>query len=96
MCDTLTIPEASRRMPELVKRATSARERFVIKGEDGSTAAIVGTGDLHRLESSEAVSGMRGLLLAVGALAEFDDLDGILDGIQQRRELARDRGVSFP
>jgi hypothetical protein len=47
------------------------------------------------LEAGEEARSGKGLLAAVGALAEVEDLDQILDDIQRQRANAMDREVSL-
>lgn len=55
--------------------------------------ALVSADDLARLERETPSGG--GLLAAVGAWADFDDLDEMVAEIYRRRERAKDRRVAM-
>jgi hypothetical protein len=56
-------------------------------------AALVSADDLARLEQEPAAP--RGLLAAVGAWADFEELDEVVREIYEQRERARDRAVAL-
>ena len=56
-------------------------------------AALVSADDLAR-PGTGAGPAPRGLLAAVGAWADFEELDEVVQGIYRQRERARDRAVA--
>lgn len=87
----LNVAEAKRRLSELMSRVAYRGERFLIRRRNVPMVALVPAGDLSKLEQ-EASPG-RGLLAAVGAWAEFDDLDETVKEIYRQRRRAKDRRV---
>jgi len=93
MAKPVSVAEAKSRISELVGEAAYGGERFLIERRGKPMAAIVSAEDLSRLESAEAATG-GGLLAAVGALADVEDLDEVLADIQAQRARAADREVA--
>ncbi len=56
-------------------------------------AALVSIEDLTRLEKEPVAP--KGLLAAVGALAEFEELESMVEEIYRQREQAQDRPVDL-
>jgi prevent-host-death family protein len=93
MVDVLSVAEAKKRLSELMSRVAYKNERFLIERRGKPTAALVSAEDLARLEERPATS--RGLLAAVGAWADFEELDQVIEDIYQQRQQAQDRPVSL-
>jgi prevent-host-death family protein len=83
MTQSISVAEAKRRFSELVNRASFGQERFLIEGRGKPVGAIVSAEDLVRLEEAAPPAPRHGLLAAVGALADIEDLDKILADIQE-------------
>ena len=71
MADTIDVAEAKRRLSELMSRVAYKSKGFLIKRRGKLMAVLVSIGDLARLEKGAEVP--KGLMAAVGALADFDD-----------------------
>ena len=93
MAKSFSIAEAKSRFSELVNRAAYGQERFLVERRGKPVGAIVSAADLDRLEAGEPARPRHGLLAAVGALAEVEELDEILEEIQRQRATASDREV---
>ena len=91
MADIISVAEAKKRLSELMSRAAYKNERFLIERRGKPMAALVPVEDLARLEDKSTVP--KGLLTAVGAWAEFDNLDKVIEDIYNQREQAQDRPV---
>lgn len=90
--------EFKRRFAEIAAQVRYAGERIVVTRRNTPMAALVGLDDLRRIEAAE-VSGptsTQGLLAAIGAWSEYDDLDRVVEAIYRARKLAEDRPMSFP
>ena len=96
MVSPVGVAEAKSRISELVGRAAFGRERFLIERRGKPMAAIVSARDLERLESVDDPRIGGGLLAAVGALADIDDLDEILADIQAQRASASLPHIALP
>ena len=93
MADVLSVADAKKRLSELMSRVTYNRERFLIERRGKPMAALVSVEDLARLEKEPVPS--RGLLAAVGAWADFEELDQVIGEIYRQRRQASDRPVSL-
>jgi len=93
MTSVLGVGEAKKRLSELMSRVVYRGERFLIRRRGRPMAALVSADDLARLEQEPAAP--RGLLAAVGAWADFEELDEVVREIYEQRERARDRAVAL-
>lgn len=93
MASVLGVGEAKKRLSELMSRVVYRGERFLIRRRGRPMAALVSADDLACLEQEPASP--RGLLAAVGAWADFEELDEVVQEIYQQRERARDRAVAL-
>ena len=88
-----SVADAKKHLSELMGRVAYNQERFLILRRGKPMAALVSIEDLARLEKDPAAP--RGLLAAVGALADFDELDEMIKDIYLQREQAKDRAVEL-
>jgi prevent-host-death family protein len=85
------VAEAKARFSELLNRASFSHERFLIRKRGKAVAAIVSTEDLARLENE--VAPRRGLMAAVGILADIPDWDNAVRQVMEDRRSRADRDV---
>ncbi len=93
MTNLLGVGEAKRRFSEMMSRVAHKGERFLIQRRGRPTAVLVPIEDLDRLERETVAP--RGLLAAVGAWADFDELDEIVEDIYRQRACSQDRPVAL-
>ncbi len=93
MANIRSVADAKKNLSELMSRAAYNNERFLIQRRGKPMAALVSVEDLARLEKDTAAP--KGLLAAVGALADFDGLDSMIEEIYRQREQAQDRPVDL-
>lgn len=93
MSKTISVGEAKRRFSELMSRVVYAGERFIIERKGKPMIAVVRVEDLKKLEATPTKE-TKGLLAAVGAWEEFEDLDEIVAQIYEFRKRERERKVS--
>ncbi|MDA0987728.1 MAG: type II toxin-antitoxin system Phd/YefM family antitoxin [Chloroflexi bacterium] len=91
MADILGVGEAKKRFSELMSRVAYRRERFIIERHGKPMVALVSAEDLERLEQESVAS--IGLLAAVGAWSEYQELDQVVEDIYRQREQVQDRPV---
>lgn len=94
MAERVGAAEAKAHFSELMARVAHGGERFVLERRGKPVAALVGVGDLERLEGGADLSSRpRGALALVGAwgdIAEDEEIDAMLEEIYAARE--RDTG----
>ena len=93
MASIKSVADAKKNLSELMSRTAYNNERFLIQRRGKPMAALVSVEDLARLEKDTAAP--KGLLAAVGALADFDGLDSMIEEIYRQREQAQDRPVEL-
>ncbi len=93
MASIKSVADAKKNLSELMSRAAYNNERFLIQRRGKPMAALVSVEDLARLEKEPVAP--KGLLAAVGAWADFDNLDQVIEDIYKQREQAQDRPVSL-
>ena len=87
----MSVADAKKHLSELMSRVAYNKERFLIQRRGRPMAALVSAEDLEQLEQLSKTG--QGLLSAVGACADFDEWDQMIDDIYRQREQARDRTV---
>lgn len=92
MSEKIGVAEAKKRFSELVGRAAYAGEHFIVARRGKPMAAIIGIEDLEKLE---VVKESEGLLGAVGAWAEYENLDEVIAEIYKAREGTKGRKVKL-
>lgn len=93
MPDVLGVGDAKKKFSELMSRVAYKHERFLIERRGRRMAALVSAEDLERLESEPVAP--KGLLAAVGAWSEHDDIDEMVADIYRQRDAAQDRPVTL-
>ncbi len=76
-----------------MSRVAFNNERFLIARRGKPMAALVSAEDLARLEQQPTST--KGVLAAVGAWSEFDELDQMVEDIYKQRTEALDREVNL-
>jgi prevent-host-death family protein len=87
----LGVGEAKKRFSELMSRVAYKRERFLIERRGRPMVALVSAEDLECLEHEPVAP--KGLLAAVGAWADYEEIDQLVENIYRQREGAQDRPV---
>jgi hypothetical protein len=76
-----------------MSRVVYKRERFLLQRRGKPMAALVSAEVLERLEEEPVAP--KGLLAAIGAWADFDELEQVVADIYQQRERAQDRPMAL-
>ena len=93
MAKIRSVADAKKNLSELMSRAAYNNERFLIQRRGKPMAALVSVEDLARLEKDPVAP--KGLMAAVGALADFEGLDSMIEEIYRRRGQAQRRPVEL-
>ena len=91
VASVLGVGEAKKRFSELMSRVAYKRERFLIQRRGRSMVALVSEEDLERLEREPVAP--KGLVAALGAWADYEKIDQVVENIYRQREEAQDRPV---
>jgi prevent-host-death family protein len=92
MSTELNVAETKRRFSDLLNRVELTGESVVIKRRGRRVARLVPIGDDDRADTTPSRP-RRGLLAAVGAWEDYDDIDQFLEEIRFRRDQTTDREV---
>ena len=93
MANIKSVADAKKNLSELMSRAAYNNERFLIQRRGKPMAALVSIEDLARIEKEPVAP--KGLLAAVAALAEFEELESMVEEIYRQREQSQDRPVDL-
>ncbi len=93
MANIKNVADAKKTLSELMSRAAYNNERFLIQRRGKPMAALVSIEDLTRLEKEPVAP--KGLLAAVAAVGEFEELESMVEEIYRQREQAQDRPVDL-
>ena len=83
MANILGVGEAKKRFSELMSRVAYRRERFIIERHGKPMVALASVEDLERLEQGPVAA--LGLLAAVGAWSDYEELDQVVKDIYRQR-----------
>lgn len=95
MVKIINVVEAKKRFSEIIGEVSFKKEKFIIKRKNRPVAAIVTLQDLEEIRSKGDIAEKRGLIAALGAWEEFEDLEDVIEEIYKKRAQAKDRDVSF-
>ena len=68
-------------------------EHFVIEKKGKPMAALVSVQELQRIEGSKEREKKKGLLAAIGAWEDFEDLESTVSDIYKKRKRSKDRSA---
>lgn len=88
---TIGVGEAKKRFSEIMSRVVYGGERFIVSRRGRPMVALVSADDLEMLEGQAEAP--RGLLAAVGAVEDFEELDAIVKEIYRQREHSAGRPI---
>jgi prevent-host-death family protein len=93
MPKTIGVAEVKKDFSEVISQVSLKGEQFIIERKGKPMAAIVGLKDLEMIEPPRIREKKKGLLAAIGAWEEFDDLEKLVIKIYERRGKAKERGI---
>jgi prevent-host-death family protein len=94
---TVTVAEFKRRFSEFVADVRYRGERVIIARRRTPVAALIGLDELEQLSRHQTAGGhRRGLLAAIGAWGDDEELDHLIHDIYAARASSVDRPVSLP
>lgn len=91
MANIMGVGEAKKRFSQLMSQVVYDGQRFIIQRRGKPMVALVKAEDIARME--EITPPRQGLLAAVGAWDEFENLDTIVEEIYRAREEAQERQI---
>lgn len=93
----VTVAEFKRRFSEFVADVRYRRERIIVTRRSTPVAALVGLDDLDLLSrNGPSGASRKGLLAAIGAWGDDEELDRLITETYAARETSVDRPVPLP
>jgi prevent-host-death family protein len=87
---TIGVAEIKKHFSEVISKVAIKGEHFIIERKGKPVAAVVSLKDLEKIESSGKKK-EHGLLAAIGALEDFDELEDTIAAIYEERLMSKDR-----
>jgi len=91
MTRKMAIAEIKRNFSEVVHRIANKGEHFIIKKKGRPIAAMINLEELEMIERLKRKQGNPGLLSAIGAWEDFDNLERVIKEVYKKREKAKER-----
>ena len=93
MSKIIGVAEVKRRFSEVLGEVSRDGEQFIIERSGKPVAAMVSLKDLEIVEKNGRAEEKKGLLAAIGAWEDFEDVDRFIKHIYRKRRKAKDRNV---
>jgi len=87
------VAEVKKQFSVLISEVSLKGEHFIIERKGKPMAAVVSVKDLDMIEDSKKRERKKGLLAALGAWEDFDDLEKVVMEIYNGRGKAKERGI---
>lgn len=87
------VAEVKKHFSVVISRVSLNKEQFVIEKKGKPMAAVVSMEDLEIIKGLRKAEQRRGLLAAIGAWEDFDNLDRIITHIYDGRIESKDREI---
>jgi prevent-host-death family protein len=93
MAKNIGVAEVKKSFSEVMSKVSLKGEHFVIEKKGKPMAALVSVQELQRIEGSKEKEKKKGLLAAIGAWEDFEDLESTVSAIYARRKKSKDRSA---
>lgn len=93
MSKKIGVAEVKKHFSAVISEVSLKGEHFVIEKKGKPMAAMVSVKELDMIEVSKRREKRKGLLAAIGAWEDFDDLEKVVTTIYEGRRKAKDRGA---
>ena len=87
------VAEVKKQFSVVISEVSLKGEHFIIERKGKPIAAMVSLKDLEMIEDPKIREKKKGLLAAISAWEDFDDLEKMVITIYERRGNAKERGV---
>jgi len=93
MAKKIGVAEVKKQFSAVISEVSLKGEHFIVERKGKPTAAMVSVKDLEMIEGSKRREKKKGLLAAISAWEDFDDLEKMVMTIYEGRRKAKERGV---
>lgn len=92
MAKYLGVAEVKKSFSLVISEVSLKGEHFVIEKKGKPVAALVSVDELQRIEAAGGGKKKKGLLAAIGAWEEFEELESVVADLHAQRHDSKDRG----
>ena len=93
MAKKIGVAEVKKQFSAVISEVSLKGEHFIVERKGKPTAAMVSVKDLEMIEGSKIREKKKGLLAAISAWEDFDDLEKMVMTIYEGRRKTKERGV---
>ena len=93
MSKNIGVAEVKKSFSAVISEVSLKGEHFVIEKKGKPMAALVSVQELQRIEGSKEKEKKKGLLAAIGAWEDFENLESAVSAIYERRKKSKDRSA---
>jgi len=93
MSKNIGVAEVKKSFSAVISEVLLKGEHFVIEKKGKPMAALVSVQELQLIEASKEREKKKGLLAAIGAWEDFEDLESTVSAIYERRKKTKDRSA---
>ncbi len=93
MSKNIGVAEVKKSFSAVISEVSLKGEHFVIEKKGKPMAALVSVQELQRIEGSKEKEKKKGLLAAIGAWEDFEDLESTVSAIYEKRKKSKDRSA---
>jgi antitoxin (DNA-binding transcriptional repressor) of toxin-antitoxin stability system len=90
MAKNIGVAEVKKSFSVVISEVSLKGEHFVIEKKGKPMAALISVPELQRIEKDREKEKKKGLLAAIGAWEDFEDLDQTVSDIYERRRKSKD------
>lgn len=93
MSKSIGVAEVKRHFSDVMIEVAREGKQYIIEKKGKPMAALVSIKDMEIIGKEEAPSKKRGLLAAIGAWEEFNNIESVMKHIYEKRKTAKERRV---
>ena len=93
MSRNMGVAEIKKTFSAVISEVSLKGEHFVIEKKGKPMAALVSVQELKQIEGAKEKEKKKGLLAAIGAWEDFEDLESTVSAIYARRKKSKDRSA---
>jgi antitoxin (DNA-binding transcriptional repressor) of toxin-antitoxin stability system len=95
MPKNIGVAEVKKSISAVISEVSVKGEHFIIEKKGKPMVALVSVQELQRIEGSKEKEKKRGLLAAIGAWEDFENLGSTVSTIYERRKKSNDRNAGL-
>ncbi len=93
MSKTIGVADVKKNFSAVINEVSLKGEHFIIEKKGKPMVAMVSIKELEHFEDAQKKGEKKGLLSAIGAWEDFDNLEQVISDIYRKRSKAKDRTI---